>query len=52
MKQIKKLANSKDILIIGEPGTGKRYLADEIHQARPKHGPFVLRDGYPQHMQK
>jgi DNA-binding NtrC family response regulator len=29
-KQTRKLANKKDILIAGEPGTGKRYLVHEI----------------------
>ena len=44
-KQFKKLADKKDILITGEPGTGKRYLAHEIYQARAKHGPYIQLDG-------
>lgn len=44
-KQIRKFANKKDILIIGEHGSGKRHLAHEIHQSRAKKGPYILLDG-------
>ena len=44
-KQIRKLADKKDILIIGEHGSGKRHLAHEIHQVRAKSGPYILLDG-------
>lgn len=44
-KQTRKVADKKDILIIGEPGTGKRKLAHEIHQERTKGGQYILLDG-------
>ena len=44
-KGINKLAGEVDVLLVGEPGTGKRHLAREIHQARSKKGPFMLLDG-------
>ena len=43
--EIKKLADKKDILIIGEPGTGKRYTAYQIHQARSRKGSYIILDG-------
>lgn len=33
-----------DILITGESGTGKSYLAKAIHQAQPRKGPFLKVD--------
>lgn len=44
-KLIPKLASGKeDVLIIGEPGSGRRTLAFEIHSARGKKRPYVLVD--------
>ena len=44
-KQIKKLADKKDILITGEPGTGKRYMSYQVHLAGPRKGSYLLLDG-------
>jgi DNA-binding NtrC family response regulator len=44
-KKIKQIAGDKTILISGEHGTGKRYLAHEIYEARSKKGTYVLLDG-------
>ena len=41
-RQTRKFADKKDILIIGEHGSGKRHLAHEIHQKRTKRGPYIL----------
>ncbi len=44
-KRIRHAAGVKDVMIIGERGTGKRFLARQIHDARPRRGTFVLLDG-------
>ena len=44
-RRISKLAGKKDVLIIGEQGTGKRHLAHEIHQARSRKGQYIVLDG-------
>ena len=44
-KRVAKLAGKKDVLIIGEQGAGKRFIAHEIHQARSRKGQFILLDG-------
>lgn len=46
VRQVSKLAQGKeDVLLIGEPGVGRRTIAWEIHNARGKKRPFVLLDG-------
>jgi len=44
--KMKHLSRCKDILIVGEPGTGKRYLAHSIHLKRTGKGPYILLDGF------
>ena len=44
-RKVKHISGSKDVLIIGEPGTGRRHLAREIHQTRSRNGAFILLDG-------
>lgn len=44
-KQIQKLAQAKeDVLLLGEPGTGRKSLALEIHLERGKKRPIVIVD--------
>ena len=45
VRQVQKLAQGKeDVLLVGEPGAGKRTIAWEIHNERGKKKPYVLVD--------
>jgi DNA-binding NtrC family response regulator len=45
-KQMQKLAQGReDVLLLGEPGTGRRTIAQEIHAERGKKRAIVILDG-------
>lgn len=45
-KQVQKLAQGKeDVLLLGEPGSGRKTIAQEIHTERGKKRPLLLLDG-------
>ncbi len=44
-KQVQKLAQGKeDVLLLGEPGTGRKTIAGDIHAERGKKRPIVILD--------